>query len=167
MIVIAIIAIVTTAGIPMATRALKKDPLMKVVNDTLEGCKLARDRAILQNRPYDFVIRNRSENEEDEITVEPARQKGSGSGSGAPSTAAAGPKEVGGLVGDFPRKRDKRVAIELLYVNLVDQMNADEAHVRFYPNGTSDEFMVIYSYEGKRRTIKVDIITGSPWEVKE
>ena len=163
MIVMAIIAMVMTAGIPLASRALQKDPLMKAVNDTLEGCKLARDRAILQNRAYDFVIRNRNENEA-EMVVEPAKIK---DGSPVAAITAARAKEVGSLVGDFPRKLGQDVAIELIYVNLVDQMGASEARVRFYPNGTSDEFTVIYAYRGKRRIIKVDIITGTAWEAKE
>lgn len=165
MIVIAILALVMTAGIPMMTRALSKDQLAKAVNDTLEGCKLARDRAILQNRPYDFVIRNRSEHDA-EMAVEASVLKVAGPTPGV-TAASVGTKEVGSLVGDFPRKLGKDVAIELVYVNLVDLMNASEARVRFNPNGTSDEFTIIYAFNGKRRTIKVDIITGSAWEAKE
>ena len=164
MIVIGIIAMVMTAGVPMMTRALSKNQLAKGVNDVLEGCKLARDRAILQNRPYDFVIRNRSETEA-EMTVEPAKVR-TGTAAAAAS-AGAGSKQVGSLVGDFPRPLGHDVAIELIYVNMVDHMDASEARVRFYPNGTSDEFTVILAFQGKRRTIKVDIITGAAWEVTQ
>ena len=173
MIVIAIMMMVMMTGVPLATRALQKDPLAKAVNDTLEGCKLARDRAILQNRTYRFVIRNRSE-EEAEMMVEPDGSKepgatAAGLGAGGPAPESSGPavKEVGSLVSDFPRKLGKDVAIQLIYVNLVDHMGASEASVRFFSNGTSDEFTVIYAYRGKQRTIKVDIITGSAWEAKE
>lgn len=175
MIVIGIIAMVMTAGVPMMTRALNKDPLAKAVHDVLEGCKLARDRAILQNRAYDFVLRNRSETEA-EMLVEPTKEKDASgnyttaSHLTAPVTAAAqsAPAQKGdapSLVGDFPRKLNPDVAIELIYVNMVDHMGAAEARVRFYPNGTSDEFAVTFSYKGKSRTIKVDIITGAAWEV--
>jgi type II secretory pathway pseudopilin PulG len=176
MIVIAIIMMVMTTGIPLVTRALKKDQLAKAVNDTLEGCKLARDRAILQNRAYDFVIRNRSEKDA-EFAVEPAKTKAASpataSAGGGATTSASGPgpttatHEVATLSGDFPRKMGQDVVVELIAVNFIDLMGASEARVRFYPNGTSDEFMVIYAYQGKRRTIKVDIITGAAWEVKE
>jgi prepilin-type N-terminal cleavage/methylation domain-containing protein len=184
MIVIAIIMMVITTGIPLVTRVLNRDPLAAAVNDTLEGCKLARDRAILQNRPYEFVIRNRGENDA-EFAVEPAKIKAAGpttassttsssstastiSGASGETPAPAGStKEVGSLVGDFPRKLGKDVAIDFLFVNFIDLMDASEARVRFYPNGTSDEFSVSYSYQGKRRTIKVDIVTGAAWEVKE
>jgi Tfp pilus assembly protein FimT len=162
MIVIAIIAIVASAGVPLMTRALNKDQLAKAVNDVLEGCKLARDRAILQNRPYDFVIRSKSENEWD-MNVEPAKIKDA-AGAGA-SSATSAVKEAPSLIGDFPRQFGRDVAFELIYVNLADAMTASEARVRFYPNGTADEFTVVMNAHGKSRTIKVDIITGAAYEV--
>ena len=171
MIVIGIIALVMTAGVPLMTRAMNKNQLAKAVNDTLEGCKLARDRAILQNKPYDFVIRNRTENDA-EITVETARLKDPGATASAMAASSAGTsaapasstKDPGSLLGDFPRKLGDDVAVELVYVNMIDHMDAAEARVRFYPNGTSDEFMITFAHGGNRRTIKVDIITGAAWE---
>lgn len=175
MIVIGIIVLVMTAGIPLMTRAMNKNQLAKAINDTLEGCKLARDRAILQNKPYDFVIRNRTENDA-EITVEEARVKDAGATpsamagtsagtSAAPAGTAGSARDSGSLLGDFPRKLGDDVAVELVYVNMIDHMGASEARVRFFPNGTSDEFMVTFAHEGNRRTVKVDIITGAAWEV--
>jgi prepilin-type N-terminal cleavage/methylation domain-containing protein len=163
MIVIAIIMVVTTAGIPMVWRALAKDPLAKAVNDVLEGCKTARDRAILQNRPFDFVIRNRDENDA-EVAVEPSKIKDS-SGLAFPGSATATGSEPGSLIGAFPRKLGADVAVELLAVNFIDHMGASEARVRFYQNGTSDEFTVAFMRNGVRRTITVDIITGAAYEV--
>jgi prepilin-type N-terminal cleavage/methylation domain-containing protein len=162
MIVIAIIAIVASAGIPLMTRAMNRDQLAKAVNDVLEGCKLARDRAILQNRPYDFVIRTKSDNQW-EMNVEPTKVKDAGA-PGA-SIASATAKEAPSLIGDFPREFGRDVAFELIYVNLADVMAASEARVRFYPNGTADEFTVVMNAHGKSRTIKVDIITGAAYEV--
>src|SRR5688572_31681320 len=109
MIVIGIIALVMTAGIPLMTRAMNKNQLAKAVNDTLEGCKLARDRAILQNKPFDFVIRNRTEKDA-EITVEGARVKDSGVTGSAMSGTSAGTaavragssKDAPSLMGGFP-----------------------------------------------------------------
>jgi prepilin-type N-terminal cleavage/methylation domain-containing protein len=165
MIVIAIIMMVITAGIPMMARALNKNQLSKAVNDVLEGCKLARDRAILQNRPYDFVIRAKSEDEW-EMTVEPVKSTATGPGAASSSNTSSS-KEPAGLVADFPRPFGREVAFELIYVNLVDQMNTEETHVRFHENGTADEFTLIMHVQGKRRTIKVDIVTGAAYEVAE
>jgi prepilin-type N-terminal cleavage/methylation domain-containing protein len=171
MIVIGIIALVMTAGVPMMFRAMNKNPLTKAVNDVLEGCKTARDRAILQNRSYDFVIRPRGE-EDYELQVEPAKDRDADRPShiGAPSLAAAPAtpaQNAPSLVPDFPRAIQHEVVIELLYVNLVnviDQIGAEEARVRFYPNGTSDEFTLVLNYKGQQRTITVDIITGAAYE---
>jgi len=49
-----------------------------------------------------------------------------------------------------------------LYVNLKDQMEADEAHVRFYPNGTSDEFTIVLESKGEIRKISLECVTGLP-----
>jgi prepilin-type N-terminal cleavage/methylation domain-containing protein len=166
MIVIAIIMMVITAGVPMMSRALNKNQLAKGVNDVLEGCKLARDRAILQNRPYDFVIRAKSENEWD-MNVEPTKMKDAGAAGAVTTSSAAASKDGGNTIAEFPRPFGRDVAFEMIYVNLVDQMGAEEARVRFFPNGTADEFTLIIHVEGKRRTIKVDIVTGAAYEVVE
>lgn len=164
MIVIAIIMVITTAGIPMVWKALTKDPLAKAVNDVLEGCKTARDRAILQNRPFDFVIRNREENKA-EMNVEASVIKDNSGGAPAPAPAKVTMGEPGSLVGSFPRSLGEDVAIELLAVNFIDHMDTSEARARFYPNGTSDEFTVTFNRRGIRRTITVDIITGRAYEL--
>ena len=166
MIVIAIIMMVITAGVPMMSRALNKNQLSKAVNDVLEGCKLARDRAILQNRPYDFVIRAKSENEWD-MNVEPTKMKDAAAAGVVTSSSAAASKDGGSMIADFPRPFGRDVAFEMIYVNLIDQMGAEEARVRFYANGTADEFTLIMHVQGKRRTIKVDIVTGAAYEVVE
>jgi len=48
MIVLAIIMIIMTIGVPSVMRGLTRDDLSRAMNDTIEGCKTARDRAILQ-----------------------------------------------------------------------------------------------------------------------
>ncbi len=166
MIVITIVMMVIATGIPMMSRALNKNQLSKAVNDVLEGCKLARDRAILQNRTYVFVIRAKSENEWD-MNVEPDKSNKAGGSTTTSSPAAANSKDGGSLIAEFPRPFGRDVAFELIYVNLVDQMGAEEARVRFFANGTADEFTLIMHVQGKRRTIKVDIVTGAAYEVVE
>ena len=41
-----------------------------------------------------------------------------------------------------------------------DQMEFPEAHVRFFPNGTSDEFTVILSSATAEQEVTLDVITG-------
>lgn len=55
----------------------------------------------------------------------------------------------------------KNVQIELLGVNFVELQTAEEARVRFFPNGTSDEFtIVLRSDKNEWRKISLDIITA-------
>jgi prepilin-type N-terminal cleavage/methylation domain-containing protein len=162
MIVIAIVAMVVTAGIPMMWKAMAKDQLGKAVHDVIEGCKLARDRAILHNRPYDFVIRVQGETQVD-MNVEAAKIKDP---SGLAFAGSDQPlREPGSLMGEFPRAMGDEVKVTLLDVNFVDHMGAAEAHVRFYPNGTSDEFTIIMERDGVQRHVRADIIAGSVYEV--
>jgi prepilin-type N-terminal cleavage/methylation domain-containing protein len=162
MIVIAIAAMVMTAGIPMMWKMLAKEQLAKAVNDVIEGCKTARDRAILQNQPYEFVIRNKTE-KESELTIEAAKIRDP-SGLAFPGSTAT-VKEPGSITGDFPRKLGDDVMIQLIDVNFVDHMGFPEARVRFYPNGTSDEFTVVLKKGTVQRQIHLDTITGTAFEV--
>ncbi len=52
------------------------------------------------------------------------------------------------------------IAVKLLFVNFVDLMEDPEAHVRFFPNGTSDEFTIILSSATAEQKISLDVITG-------
>jgi prepilin-type N-terminal cleavage/methylation domain-containing protein len=82
MIVIAIIAVIMATGVPSMTRALSKDDLARAMKDTIEGCKTARDRAILQGVPWAFVVHSES----GELRVEPAPQE---------TEAACGRRHIG------------------------------------------------------------------------
>ena len=44
MIVMAIVAIILSMGVPSMMRAMEKDDLARAVRDVIEGCKTARDR---------------------------------------------------------------------------------------------------------------------------
>src|SRR5436190_1678305 len=134
MIVIAIMAIVMAVGIPSMYRAMQKDELARAMNDTIEGCKMARDRAILQGIPYEFVVKS----EGGELNVMPAPQRGPrGEETG---TGASKGDVTGSTYAAFPRKLGEDVMVQLVDVNFNDLMQAPEARVKFYPNGTSDEF---------------------------
>jgi prepilin-type N-terminal cleavage/methylation domain-containing protein len=159
MIVVAIMGIMLTTGIPVINRAFDRNELGKAVNDVIEGCKAARDRAILQGVPYEFVVK-----EDGQLTVEIARENDPNQ---PPSTPPASTTRVAQWIGaDFPRKLGEHVAIELIDVNFIDHMGVDEARVRFYPNGTSDEFTVVMATakEGQRQ-VTLDVVTGLADEV--
>jgi type II secretion system protein H len=159
MIVIAIMAIVMTVGVPSMYRAMRKDDLARAVNDTIEGCKIARDRAIFTGAPHEFVVV--SESGELNVRQLPLPQ-GRATFSRPPEESAA-PVPVGPYAG-FPRSLGEDVMVQMVDVNFISQMEQPEARVRFWPNGTSDEFTIVYMWQGKQRTIMVDLVTGQASE---
>lgn len=55
------------------------------------------------------------------------------------------------------------VGIDALEINFVDVRDFDSAPVRFYPNGTSDEYTVVFSSaRHEQRFIELDCITALP-----
>lgn len=63
--------------------------------------------------------------------------------------------------GEFTATFPNNVGIELLWVNFANYLEADSAIVRFYPNGTSDEFtIVLNSDESKPQKISLEVVTG-------
>lgn len=156
MIVIAIIAIVMTIGVPSIFRAMRQDDLARAVRDTIEGCKAARDRAIFSGHPFEFLLRENGQMEVRQAPVEAAPSRVAFS---APAGVSA-PAIPAGPNSGFPRKLGEDVMVQLIDVNFVNLMEAPMARVRFYPNGTSDEFTVVYAWGGKQRTVTLDIVTG-------
>ncbi len=172
MIVVSIMAVCLGIGVPSIFRAAKKDPLQQAVRDVIEACTNARSQAILRGESYDFVIRA----SEGSLSVikSPARQHpaasgssgnpnlrfGSGSdgvvhvsGAGSSSPAAAKPLFSGRLHED--------IIIEILFVDLRDQMDRDETHIRFHPNSMSDEMRIVLNWRQQKRTmITLDPITA-------
>jgi prepilin-type N-terminal cleavage/methylation domain-containing protein len=155
MIVVAIIAIFMSVGIPSIARTMRKNDLSRAINDTIEGCKTARDRAILQGIPWVFIIK---ENGEMALQAMPGADPAPSSAGGAASQEL--PAAPPSLHSGFPRQLGEDVMVQLIDVNFVNHMEAPEARVRFFPNGIADEFTVVFAYQGKQRSVKVDIITG-------
>lgn len=154
MIALSIAMIVMTIGIPSFVRALTKEGLRKAVSDVVEGCSHARSQAILRGIPTEFVIRA----EDMSISVRTAARNDGGWFSSGPAGggSSSGPSKPTRFSSRFPED----VAVKLLYVNLKDKMELPEATVRFYPNGTCDEFtMILFSGEGEKK-ISLDIVTA-------
>ena len=160
MIVTVIIMLIMATGVPPMVRAMRKDQLSQAVQDTIEGCKTARDRAILQGIPWAFVL-----TVDREFKVEPMpgevgqRTRGGGVATGAGS---AGESPYSG----FPRKLGDDVLVEKIAVNFAEPDQESEVRVRFFPNGISDEFTVVYAIGQNQRFVKVDVVTGLATEYK-
>lgn len=154
MIVLAIVAVIMTIGVPSVMRGLTRDDLSRAINDTIEGCKTARDRAILQGIPYEFVLS--AEGQMMVNALPPPRGEAFLPG----AQGASGKTVPAGPYAGFPRHLGEEVVIQLVDVNFISRMEEPEAHVRFFPNGTCDEFTVVYNLKGKQRSVMADIVTG-------
>ena len=153
MVVIGILGMVLALGMPPLVRSMKKDPLIQAVSDIEGACRRAREQAILRGAPAELVIRS-----DGQLTV----------------AAVPGPQGERIAAGEEPRASLPKseefnahlnadvVAIRLLYVNLKDQSQLDESHVRFYPNGTSDEFSIVMETDRGIRKISLECVTALP-----
>src|SRR2546427_802426 len=116
--------------------------------------------AILRGSPAELVIRA----EGGQLNVVPAREDSaeqtaaSVEALGQPAEPSADKAASQSPV--FSARLNENVAVTLLYVNLKDQMEAEETRVHFYPNGTSDEFTMIVQAGNGMRKISLECVTA-------
>ncbi len=74
-------------------------------------------------------------------------------GEGAENTPPAG--------GGFSAQLSEELTLEMVDVNLTEYKDAEEARVRFFPNGTADVLTVVLQWQQRDwRKISVDMVTG-------
>ena len=78
---------------------------------------------------------------------------GGGTDASAPSTRV-------GRVAVNSAQFDPTVVIEGLGINGFDYTESDEARVRFFANGTSDEMTLVLSSDGEYRKITLEVTTA-------
>ncbi len=155
MIVLSILAIVLATGVPSMLRSLEKEGLRKAQADLIEACSHARAQAILSGMPMELVIRaegNRVSVERLKTGVGPDSESAVRNLE-APSSSKFAPK-------NFSAQLDEDIGIRLLYVNFKDHMESEEARVRFFPNGTCDEFTIMFFDSTGERKLSLDVVTG-------
>ena len=147
--------IVMTMSVPIVYKVWRKAPMRKAVSDVVEVCSHARARAIMQGTITEVVFHpkeNRLELAGAASAPRPASEPG-----GAPEPA---PRRL--PVPASRRSFPTEVIIETLDINMsgVEYNDAEEARVRFYPNGISDEMRMIL-FDGRDRIgIELEITTG-------
>jgi prepilin-type N-terminal cleavage/methylation domain-containing protein len=155
MIVMGIAAIIMAAGLPPFVHAFRKEGLRKAVSGVVEGCSHARAQAILQGVPTELVIRA----DDGAITVRALQVRKTEENGESPAATVEAPAAATGP-STFKSSLPDDIAVKLLYVNFQDQMEFSEAHVRFFPNGTCDEFTVILASAREEQQISLDVITA-------
>jgi type II secretion system protein H len=150
MMVVGLIGIMFTVGIPTFAKAHNQRPMRVATEELMEILHTARAQAIIQGATVELRINPQEYTFNVSVTgqsTELVERVESGS-------AATGK-------GRFQAKLPAEVGIELLDVNFVPYRDEESAVVHFYSNGTSEEFsVVIQSLQGEYRRLFVDPITG-------
>jgi prepilin-type N-terminal cleavage/methylation domain-containing protein len=155
MIVVAIMGIVMTMSVPIVYKVWRKAPMRTAVSSVVEVCSHARARAIMGGTVTEVVFHPKQNWLGLAGTGGTTRSAGEEimpPGSSALTTTGVG------LSAQLP----EGIIIETLDINMsgIEYNDADEAKIRFYPNGISDELRMIL-FDGKDRMgIELEITTG-------
>ncbi len=157
----ALAALLMMTAIPFA-REVRKDPLVRAVNALVDGCRDARLRAILKDRPMQLVIFENGGAVGVEAVPDHPMSWSRPSASDDPALSPEGTLAGSNFVSDVVRI-DNEIAFRQLVVNGRDMMASDAAVIRFFPNGTSDALVAELQWlrKGVRR-VSLDIMTGRP-----
>ena len=186
-VVVAILGLVMTIGIPAIYRLVRREGLSSAVTSVVAVCMEARAQAILKGRMVELHISPHDGHFSVVIPAEPTtrgsldqfnqfmqsgrfNQGQAAANSGAASPAAANdPRDPSSMIGAHQTgtggsaQLPTNVLIEMLDVNFVECKDAPSARVRFYANGTSDEFtLVLHGDDGEWRKISLELVTALP-----
>lgn len=155
MVVVAIMGIVLSMGIPNIYHIWKKEPMRQTISDVVELCSNARARSILQGSVSEMVFNG-----------------GDGSISVNTGAAVASPSAAPGDSGMVPAtpppsgksssmRLPDSVAISKLLVNGLNGMDRNQIRVRFFPNGTCDDLILqLRSDKNDQVEITLELTTG-------
>ena len=138
MLVIGLITIVMSLGVPAIYSSIKKGPMRSAITGVTGACDIAKARAVLTGKRVN-------------LSFSPQQRSYSVEG-GAMSGLGPDVKGSGTI--------DESVIIEMLDVNLSEYKDEERALVRFYPDGTSDEFTLILRQEGNWVKLSLDPTTS-------
>jgi prepilin-type N-terminal cleavage/methylation domain-containing protein len=149
MMVILVVGLMAAIGFPAFTRMLQKEGMRKATSDFLEALSQARANAILSGGAVELVMHPRDKT----FSV------GSAAASTEPGDDAPPPPKIvaKSVSGTFPES----IEIEILGINFIEYQEEEEARIKFFPNGTSDEFtMILRSDKGEYRKISLEVLTA-------
>jgi prepilin-type N-terminal cleavage/methylation domain-containing protein len=151
MMVVAIIGLILTMGVPAILRTMHQEPLRKAVNDVVNICSHARAQAILHSETTTVVFRPQSR--------QMALVGLAATNALAASAGETKPAPVDASALNATQFADS-ITIDMLDVNLLEYKDADEARVRFFPDGTCDEMTLIIHTGDQYRKITLEVPTG-------
>ena len=153
MIVVCILAVVMTMGLPAIYQLRKKEDLRKAVSDIVEVCSNARAQAIL--RGSTVTLRIRPQEGRFDVNAAPAPVATDGGDAAPPAVSSAAPRA--GLSAQI----SDHLAFEMVDVNFIEHKEDEEARVRFFSDGTCDEMTVVLrSMKNEYRKISLEVTTA-------
>jgi type II secretion system protein H len=158
MVVIAIVAMIMAMGVPSLVHSMRKDGLRQAISDVIEACTTARSQAILYGLPAEVHFSPRDRTFNVAMSSLPDTGQFSTANLGQANPLPTGPKGP-----SFSAHLSEELIIEMLDVNFQEKKDEPEARVRFFPNGTSDEFTIVLQEPQRHqyRKITLDIISGT------
>ena len=165
MVVMGLMMIIMAIGVPRMVKG-NRTPLGESLNVVMEACAAARRQAILSGSTSRVTIRGAEEGTGFIISA--------GSGGGRPKVASIEDVDTGseGSADEAPKpsvaagvsgRIHDEVSIHGIFVNFEDLMDEDQVEVKFYSNGTSDEFTIAMRHEygdAVLRFVQLDSVTG-------
>jgi prepilin-type N-terminal cleavage/methylation domain-containing protein len=152
MIVVAIMGLTLTMGVPIVWRIWHKQAMAQAVRDVVEVCSNARAQAILRGATAEVVFHPKDGRMD--VSSASGHSKPSEEGGAEPAPAAS-------FSGHSAQLDMSHLRIEMLDINLRECMDQETAHVRFFPNGTCDELrLILLDDRNQRLEISLEITTG-------
>lgn len=167
LLVVGILAIILAMGVPPMARLMQKEPLRQAASDVMEALAQARAQSILHGVPAEFILGVDLADKAVAVTVAlvPSPSDGLSRGGGG-SGAARGDSDRDAvpqkLTMPFQARLPNDVRVTFLDVNFTDQMKStdEDVRVRFFANGTSDDFTIVLEDRAEKRKVSLDPVTG-------
>ena len=169
MVVMGLMMIILAIGVPRMVQG-NRSPLGESLNAVMEACAAARRQAILSGGTARVTIRGAEEGTGFIISA------GSGGGRAKARKAEGINSDMVGYLDEAPKPAPKpsagagfsgrihdEVAVHFISVNFSDPMEEDKVEIKFYSNGTSDEFTIGMRHEygdAVLRFVQLDSVTG-------
>ena len=169
MVVMGLMMIILAIGVPKMVQG-NRSPLGESLNAVMEACAAARRQAILTGSTSRVTIRGAEEGTGFIISA------GSGGGRSRAQKDRDINSDMAGFLDETPEPAPKpsagagfsgrihdEVAVHFISVNFDESMDKDQVEVKFYSNGTSDEFTIGMRHEfgdAVLRFVQLDSVTG-------
>jgi prepilin-type N-terminal cleavage/methylation domain-containing protein len=161
MIVVGIIGIVLTIAVPNLYRFLHPSPLQKSLDAVMDACRDAREAAVLGGATAALSINLKAKSLSiGTASARPTAESDTSSSSEFPELHQQ-PRSATPSVSGKSYQLPENIRIPALGINGLDYTEDEQVEIRFYANGTTDNFKIVLEAEnGQQRLIFLDPVTG-------